>query len=296
MPHLPGSDVHIIDDVVMRMTCGVREDSQPSTRRGIVIGCDTYMQMGRRDEGVQDCNKIAEVLSQLGFTVSKLYNEAATKIGIQREIKGIGKSGSQATIIFISSHCVEQSGVESIACYDTRGTDQMSYISISEMLRLSPGFFTTLVVDPSFATTLQRVTVLNFIRAAVSSVSEYDDCLTPVLPSSAQTVGTINSVSPAPVQASHQIKLPSVGLELVDFSSRGVNGVKVLAIRKNGPASLAGVSPGDVIVGLNSQPINDRTDFRRVLGTLINVASTTITISPASGGSMFSATMTLEYQ
>ncbi|CUI15596.1 Hypothetical protein, putative [Bodo saltans] len=54
---------------------------------------------------------------------------------------------------------------------------------------------------------------------------------------------------------------PVVGLELVDTA----HGVRVQAVKPGGPASLAGVFPGDIIVACNSIEINTRQDFLDML-------------------------------
>jgi len=43
-------------------------------------------------------------------------------------------------------------------------------------------------------------------------------------------------------------------------------GVKVLSVERDGPAALAGVLAGDVIVGLGGQPVADVDDLQRLLG------------------------------
>lgn len=54
---------------------------------------------------------------------------------------------------------------------------------------------------------------------------------------------------------------PVVGLELADTA----HGVRVQAVKPGGPASLAGIFPGDIIVACNSNEINTRQDFLDML-------------------------------
>ena len=64
--------------------------------------------------------------------------------------------------------------------------------------------------------------------------------------------------------ASPQRDRPLYHLGVTVFNNKG-NGVRVGKLEANGPAAKAGLKPGDVIVGIDNQPIDSEDDFRRAV-------------------------------
>ncbi|KAJ9465875.1 hypothetical protein DIPPA_32351 [Diplonema papillatum] len=398
MPHLP-RDMLSLDDVQVQFSCGVRPQGLAAcSRKALVIGINEYEHLGCRDEGVGDASKIRDVLLQLGFDCPPpLTDRNATASSVFRAVRRTNEDPTKAVAlcVFLSTHCFQgRSGDLAVACHDTLLADEASHVTLSALLSASTAFMKMIVVDPSFATTLQRVSVMHMLKAMVSSVEEGDSTIptcdqspspqhtaarpgppvhqqayglhagshpeyatlaTPA-PVTSHALHSIDANTPVagpraavkqsyqatpPLDVSHDAqqssfvansssavtphgqqqaftppsmqqvqahvgsgnsrvkvgakgKTPGVGIELSDFANRGVKGVKVMAIRRNGPADAAKVQPGDVIIAVGSQPVASRVDFKDVLFSHGPGDTVSMTIAPASGAPVTTRSVTLE--
>ena len=309
-----------IDEVQFKMSCGVRPSSTAPTKRvALVVGIDSYRHLGQREDSVSDAQKIKEVLLQLGYNVTTLFNADATKNGVLSamrrlapppHVNPVAASSPTAFVLFLSTLCFRAEasaptgagGATLAACYDSSAEQgEAGFLDVSTVLDGAGGYLRVAMCDPSYATTLQRVAMMNMLKGVDASVSEGD----PPAPSSATHPPAPALAQAAPAPASSGVAaasargvsgaaLPSVGVELCDFANRGVRGVKVVGARPGGPAERAGLQAGDVILALRGRAVSYRSDFRNVLSSFSGGESVDLTVAPHGGGPVSTVVVQLE--
>eukprot|EP00754_Rhynchopus_humris_P014739 Rhum_TRINITY_DN14408_c30_g1::Rhum_TRINITY_DN14408_c30_g1_i1::g.88696::m.88696 len=94
--------------------------------------------------------------------------------------------------------------------------------------------------------------------------------------SALHTGGNPVAMMPPPVTAAAAAPAapgkPMVGLEIIDsipdsLDPLSSSGVRVFAVRPDGPAAAAGVRNGDCIVALNDRPVQTRGDLKTVMSS-----------------------------
>ena len=303
-----------VDDVQFQMSCGVRPASAAAStaacrKVALVVGIDTYRSFGVRQDSVEDALKIKEVLSQLGYNVSTLFNQDATRANIDAAVRSLAGPASTPAffVLFLSTLCFKTEpscgGAMLAACHDSSvDAGETSFVNLSTVLDDTPSYLRCVICDPSYATTLQRVAIMNMLKAADATVNEGDP--EPIEEPALRQPHQQQQQQPQPQsQAPPQKKrtsggvpsnLPGVGVELADFSHKGIKGVKVVTTRAKGPAEKAGLNPGDVILAVRGRAVSTRGDFRSILQEFSRGDTVDATVAPSDGSPISTHVIHLE--
>ena len=67
-------------------------------------------------------------------------------------------------------------------------------------------------------------------------------------------------------QTASKTELPALdGATLSNYDAKGVKGVEISKVQPNSMAAQRGLKSGDIIIGINRQPIESTQDLRKVL-------------------------------